>query len=182
MQDVGKNISENLRTLRKHRQLTLEELAEKSSVSKSMLGEIERGKTNPTITVLWKISQALKTPLTTLIDSQQDSYMIVREADRVPLNRETAHVISSVFPYYEPHRMEVLSIELPAGAKLDNTGHMQGVEEYLFILEGTAKVVVHNEEIILYAQDSIRFAADIMHTIENVSDKQAKILNIIHYQ
>lgn len=181
MQEISKNISENLKALRKHRQLTLEELAEKSSVSKSMLGEIERGKTNPTITVLWKIAQALKTPLTTLIGSQTDSYIVVRKTDRVPLDQAPSHVISSVFPYYEPHRLEVLALELPPGEKLNNTGHMKGVEEYLFILDGTVKVTVQNERILLHSQDSIRFAADISHTIENASDKQAKMLNIIHY-
>ncbi len=182
MEEIGKNVAANLKELRKRRQLTLEELAERSAVSRSMLGEIERGRTTPTITVLWKIAQALKTPLTTLIGSREDSFTVVREADRVPFNEEAGHAIASIFPYYEPHRLEALAIDLTAGAALDNAGHMKGVEEYLFVLDGAVEVSVQQEKISLRAGDSIRFAADTAHRIENAGEGAARLLNIIYYR
>jgi transcriptional regulator with XRE-family HTH domain len=182
MEEIGRNVAANLKELRKRRQLTLEELAERSGVSRSMLGEIERGRTTPTITVLWKIAQALKTPLTTLIGSREDSFTVVREADRVPFNEEAGHAIASIFPYYEPHRLEVLAIDLATGAALDNAGHMKGVEEYLFVLEGAVEITVQREKIALRARDSIRFAADTAHRIENAAAVTARLLNIIYYR
>ena len=128
MCDISKNVSKNLKEMRKSRQLTLEELAEKSGVSKSMLGEIERGRTNPTITVLWKITQALKLPLTALTGHQNEPYVLVKKNDQVPLNQEPGHIISSIFPFYEPHRMEFLNIDLAPKSKLSNEGHIKGVE------------------------------------------------------
>jgi len=181
MCDISKNVSKNLKEIRKSRQLTLEELAEKSGVSKSMLGEIERSRTNPTITVLWKITQALKIPLTTLIGNQNASYVLVRENDQIPLNQEPGHIISSIFPFYEPHRTEVFNIDLAPKSKLSNEGHIKGVEEYIFVLNGSVNVVVHGEEVILHSNDSIRFTADTNHTIENIAEHPAKLLNIIHY-
>ncbi|MDT8903240.1 helix-turn-helix domain-containing protein [Anaeroselena agilis] len=182
MEEIGKNVAANLKELRKRRQLTLEELAERSAVSRSMLGEIERGRATPTITVLWKIAQALKTPLTTLIGNREDSFTVVRATDRVPFNEEAGHAITSIFPYYEPHRLEALAIDLAPGAALDNAGHMKGVEEYLFVLEGAIEVTVQREKIGLRARDSIRFAADTAHRIENVAAGAARLLNIIYYR
>lgn len=54
-------IGANLRRLRTQRNLTLEALARLSNVSKSMLGEIELGRTTPNISLLWRVANALDT-------------------------------------------------------------------------------------------------------------------------
>lgn len=182
MGEIRKNIADNLKNLRKSRHLTLEDLAETSGVSKSMLGEIERGRTNPTITVLWKIAQALKTPLTALIENRTEQYTLIRKAGRNEFNQEDGHIIASVFPYYEPHQLEILEIDLAPQAGLNNAGHAKGVEEYLFVLAGVVNVTVHTEEITLYPHDAIRFAADSAHKIKNQGDQSAKFLDIICYK
>lgn len=76
--------------------------------------------------------------------------------------------------------MEILALKLSPGAKLYNAGHIKGVEEYLFILEGTVNVIVNNEKITLYPHDSIRFTADIPHSIENASEQKVEILIYLH--
>ncbi len=50
----------NLNNVRKKRQLSLDKVAELTSVSKAMLGQIERGESTPTVNVLWKIATGLK--------------------------------------------------------------------------------------------------------------------------
>jgi transcriptional regulator with XRE-family HTH domain len=182
VEEIGKNVAANLKELRKKRRLTLEELAERSAVSKSMLGEIERGRATPTITVLWKIAQALKTPLTSLLGGEEEGLTVVRGGDLAPFNEEAGHAITGIFPYYEPHRLEVLAIDLAPGASLDNAGHMKGVEEYLFVLEGMVEVTLQQEKIALGARDSIRFAADAAHRIVNAGNGAARLMNIIHYR
>jgi XRE family transcriptional regulator, regulator of sulfur utilization len=182
MCEINKNIAKNLKEMRKRRQLTLEELAEKSGVSKSMLGEIERERTNPTITVLWKIANALKTPLTMLINDKKTDFTVIRKTEQIKINQEGGHAIYGVFPYYEPHRMEILQIDLSPKSVLSNIGHMKGVEEYLFVLEGTVNIYVYGEEIILAADDAIRFAADNSHEIKNLTEHKVKMLNVIYYK
>lgn len=49
MDFVSQNIAVNLKRLRRARRLTLDDVAEQTGVSKSMLGQIERGDSNPTI-------------------------------------------------------------------------------------------------------------------------------------
>lgn len=181
MCDISKSIATRLKELRKSRQLTLEELAEKSGVSKSMLGEIERARTNPTINVLWKIANALKTPLTTLINEEKAPFTVVRKSEHIIFNQESGHVISGIFPYYEQHRMEILELVLAAGSTLSNPGHMKGVEEYLLVAEGSVTVEVAGKQILLNKDDAIRFAADTFHEINNIAAVEAKLFNIICY-
>ena len=63
MEQVSLKIGERLKEIRNTRNLTLDEAAKLTGVSKPMLGQIERGQSSPTINVLWKISTGLKIPL-----------------------------------------------------------------------------------------------------------------------
>lgn len=60
LENIGHIVAENLKRLREERKLSLDAVAKCSGVSKSMLGQIERGVTNPTISTLWKIANGLK--------------------------------------------------------------------------------------------------------------------------
>src|SRR5437763_15311208 len=66
-QDLAPVVGANLRRLRMRRGLSLEKLAQKSGVSRAMLGQIELGQSAPTINVLWKIARALDVTFATLI-------------------------------------------------------------------------------------------------------------------
>ncbi len=57
IQDI---IAKNLVKLRKHRNLTLDQVSELTGVSKAMLAQIEKGKSSPTVTTLWKIANGLQ--------------------------------------------------------------------------------------------------------------------------
>ena len=63
MDDINKIVAENLREIRRLRKLSLDGLAELTGVSKSMLGQIEREESNPTLQTLWKIAAGLRVSL-----------------------------------------------------------------------------------------------------------------------
>lgn len=180
--DIKENIAKNLKELRRNCQLSLEELAEKSGVSKSMLGEIERGRTNPTVSVLWKIAKGINTPLTSLIKEPEFDSVIIRKSEYKVLNNEMGIQISSIFPYYEPHRLEILHLEISPHSILENSGHMEGVEEYLFVLDGHVNVYANGEQVVLHSNDAFRFKANSSHNIHNLTKEPAKLLNIIYYR
>ena len=58
---------------------------------------------------------------------------------------------------------------------------MAGVEEYLFLVHGTLKMVIGGKEVLLQEKQSIRFGADISHAYHNVSDKACAAYNMIFY-
>ena len=181
MEDINSNISINLKLIRKEKGLTLEDLSGISGVSKSMLGEIERGSTNPTILVLWKIAEGLKIPLTKLIDEEKKDYLIVRNNQKKLINSNPEFIIHNLFPYYDLHKFEIHKIEITPFSKLSNPGHMNGVEEYILLIEGEIKLNLGNSVVDLDQGDSIRFNGEISHEFINKINNTAYLINIIVY-
>ena len=77
MQEIHLVIAKNLRSLRESKKLSLEKVAELTGVSKTMIGQIERGESAPTITTIWKIANGLKISFTSLINQPQPDTKIV---------------------------------------------------------------------------------------------------------
>lgn len=67
MQDWQAIVGKNVRTLRQQKQLTQEQLAFEAEIDLTYVGGIERGRRNPSLLVLVRISEALKVPLTKLL-------------------------------------------------------------------------------------------------------------------
>ncbi|MBU2431618.1 MAG: XRE family transcriptional regulator, partial [Proteobacteria bacterium] len=178
----NENITVNLKLLRKNKGLTLEDVSNISGVSKSMLSEIERGATNPTILVLWKIAQGLKIPLTKLIEEEEKEYLVVKKDENKLMSEDEKLNIFSIFPYYEPHRSEVYKIEMAGFSKLSNDGHMNGVDEIIFVMEGKVKMVLGSSETELQKGDAIRFNGEISHGFINDHTENAMLLNFMIYE
>lgn len=68
MENINLILSKNLKYLRNERKLSLDKLADLTGISKTMLGQIERGESNPSITTVWKIANGLKISFTALIN------------------------------------------------------------------------------------------------------------------
>ncbi|MCE1252356.1 MAG: XRE family transcriptional regulator [Anaerolineae bacterium] len=181
MESINQNISRNLKQIRKERTLTLDDLAEISGVSKSMLGEIERGSTNPTILVLWKIADGLKIPLTRLIDDEELDYNLVRAAQHKTVSQNDQYNISSIFPYREPSKSEILTLEIKSHGSLGNSGHRHGVEETILVLDGEIELKLNDETIRLQKGDAIRFKGHLKHQVYNPNPQNAHLLNILNY-
>ncbi len=86
--DPTPRIGQEIRRVRTEQGLTLEEAAQRSNVSKAMLGQIERGESNPTISILWKISSGLRVSLSTLLSFAQEDYEVISISD-LPAVRTT---------------------------------------------------------------------------------------------
>lgn len=181
MEKISKSISMNLKSIRKSKGYTLEDLSKISSVSKSMLGEIERGSTNPTILVLWKIAEGLKIPLTKLITEKENELLIVRKDDKKLINADSGFYIYSIFPYYDLHNLEILKIEVSPLSKLSNPGHMDGVDEYIYVIEGDIEMILGSDKIELMQGDSVRFKGKKPHEFINNTKKVTCLVNIMVY-
>jgi transcriptional regulator with XRE-family HTH domain len=181
MEKINDNISRNLKDLRKDKGLTLDDLASLTGVSKSMLGEIERGGTNPTILTLWKIADGLKIPLTSLISRREPDYRLVRGDALEPISQTSAYEIMSIFPYYEAHKNEILHLNIAPHGRLSNDGHLNGVDEFIYVIAGAVRMQLADEEILLEAGDAIRFNGELAHAFNNDGDTSARLLNVLNY-
>ena len=99
MNQLDKNIAVNLKRIRKSKNMSLDMLAEKTGVSKSMLGQIERGESNPTVATIAKIVDGIRVPFEELIYPKTDSVVII-DNDKLPVYKaqEGAYQVRSIFP------------------------------------------------------------------------------------
>lgn len=173
-------IAANLQAIRKERQMSLQTLANLTGVSKSMLGEIERGTGNPTITVLWKITTGLKISISRLIYEQDPGCRVVREKERQVL-QDAPQNISMIFACDHTRNFEVYHMEFQPQAVYASSSHDQGVVEYLMVYQGCFTITVTDKTFHLEKDDALLFDADTPHSYVNKGAIVAKAYSLIYY-
>ena len=182
MEQISLKVGERLKEVRKTRGLTLDAVSEMTDVSKPMLGQIERGQSSPTINTLWKISTGLKIPLSFLCKQKGIEYTVAERTVQEMVTEENGSMRAyPLFPFDPVRNVEVFFIEFDPGVQHDSLPHAEGVEEYLFFVHGSLKMVIGEKEVVLREKQSIRFAADVPHAYHNVSDDVCHVYNVIFY-
>ena len=174
--------------LKKHRtcqELTLDNLAAISGVSKAMLSQIEKDKVNPTVAILIKIADAMNIDVSELINTKgkKSILRIIRHDDaHYSFRTDELCSIRTLSPLNLEKNIEFYCIELKPGGKLQSEAHYAGTEEFLCLEQGEIVLVSGKDKIILNKGDSVHYRADIAHLIENNSKKTAKIYLIVRYR
>ncbi len=175
-------IGDRLKAIRAGRNLSLDETARLTGVSKPMLGQIERGQSIPTITTLWKIATGLKVPLSSFWEEQQAEYSVVNPAEKETLSEDGGRMRAyALFPYDPIRNVEVFYIEFDQGCRHESDRHNPGVEEYVFVLEGALQLVLDGQEILVREKQALRFRADIPHAYLNPFPEKCAVYNMIFY-
>jgi len=182
MEGIHKRVGRNLQAIRKSRGLSLENVAELSGVSKAMIGQIERGESNPTISVLWRIVNGLGISFTTLIE-QSEPVVTVAKPDTVePFTAEDgAYRVYPLFPYDLRTKFESYLVRIDPGCAHDSEPHNDGVEEFVFVREGKLELHIENERYEAQAGQAIRFAANQPHRYVNPGPGVMECFTIIFY-
>ncbi len=180
--NLNQIIAFNLKRFRKERELSLDKVSEVTGVSKSMLGQIERGESSPSVATLWKISTGLKISFTALMTAVKQEAEIINNRAVTPLTNETdAFRLYPVFPFEPGRNFEILHIDLDPGAISYSSPHEPGTEEFTLVYEGTLTLHLQDEIYPVNAGHSIRYQADQRHAYENRTDKPVQVCMVIYY-
>lgn len=175
-------IASNLKRLRGERNLSLSKLSELSGVSKVMLGQIERGESNPTINTIWKIANGLKVPYTYIIDEHKPNIILVRKEDALSqCSEDGKYRILHYFSTNSKRNFELFKVELDDKSSYCSNGHLERTEEYILVFEGELIIDTENKKYILHSGDSIQFDSSKPHTYINNSDSVVKMTIINYY-
>lgn len=182
MEEINLIIAKNLKALRESKKLSLEKVAELTGVSKTMIGQIERGESSPTITTIWKIANGLKISFTSLINNPQPDTMVVLRSEIQTLSEDNGkYRVYPYFPFEDDKRFEVYSVEIEQSGILSSDSHREGTEEFITVFEGELTVRVNNNEYTLKNGDSIKFKADRPHTYHNSGETLTRLSMILYY-
>lgn len=184
MKEMSKIIGNNLNSIRKNRGLSLDKVAEITGVSKAMLGQIERGESNPTVQILWKISTGLKVSFSSFLEEGREhkELLFVSCAEIDPVVEEEGQM--KIYPLYffdGKRGFEIFTIELEPGCNHVSEPHNDGVEEYIIVTEGMVDLIIENDIYKLNKGDAIRYYANKKHIYRNKSEKRACFQHLIYY-
>lgn len=181
--ELAGRVAECLRTFRRDRHLSLDDLSAKSGVSRAALSQIEGARTNPTLAVLWKIAVGLGIPFNDLLGAERDSAaLILRSRDMTPLRSADGRTESRLLsPGGSTIRDEVYELRLLPKALHRSDPHARGTAETLVVLTGSLRLGVGPATYDLMPGDSAFFQADLEHYYENRSTHETRCINVIHY-
>ena len=181
---LSQYVCERVRQLRKRYGWTLEQLASMCGVSRSMLSQVERGTANPTLSVAFRIAQAFGMTLGDLVDgaTAERRIEVIRRDDQSALFRDDEHCkIRTLSPLKLEKDVEFYEVILSPGGTLESAPHFKGTREFLTVQSGTVIVKSGEEEAQLNKGDSVQYSADIAHSIENRSKKNAVLFLVDIY-
>ncbi len=180
--EMSRRVGENLRQRRKTRNLSLDELAVASGVSRAALSQIETSKGNPTVGVLWKIAVGLGVPFAELIGEKRGAVGVLRRTDSQVLRSADGKMESRpLTPAGAAPWCEVYELRLAARATHASDAHAPGTRELVIVLSGQLKLRVDGEMYELGSGDSVSFSADKPHAYENPGAVEARYQDLILY-
>ena len=169
-------IGQEIQRLRLERNFTLDQLASKSGVSKSILSQIERDRSNPTLATIWRITKALESHLENVLSANDDKYRFEKlSSNATPeVTSEdngfrlrilgTLKTVSSV-QWYE--------FNAEPGAELSSESHGKGSLESVTLCSGNLTVTVGENVQKICPGDTLRYKTDLPHVLKNEGKKES---------
>lgn len=169
-----------LKKARQDKGLSLEAVSRLSGVSRSMLSQIERGESSPTIATLWNLTRALQVDFAGLLDegARKREIEVLKASDVPAINQGgsdcTIHILS---PPEDVGKHEIYDLRFKPGGCLDSNAHSAGTREQITVLQGSVILTCGDDRTELGENDTARYPADIHHKIE--AKDEARIFMIV---
>ena len=166
-------IGEKLKTIRKEKGLTLQQLADETGLSIGFLSNLERDLSSPTVSALHKICEVLGTEMFTVLRPSPDGRIVVRKDER----RETFYSRASKVKYEElvdgDRRIRGICLTMEPGADYGpvTKGH-PNQDELLIVAIGTTEIEVGGVKYVLNEGDSIYVEMGTPHRYVNIGDQE----------
>ena len=177
---LAKNLARNLIILRQKQGLSQVQLAKVAQIPRSTLTYIESGESNPSLSSLGKLSEALQISVEELLSQPLSSTQLIKSDDVTKIKKsKNTVVIDKILPDPIPG-MEIDRMVFEPNGKLRGTPHTHRTKEYLYCSEGLINVYVDKKRYELKIGDVLSFPGDEPHAYENPSlSKRSKCFSVV---
>ena len=169
-------LGRTVQRLRKAYNLSLSELSEQSGVAKSIISQIERNETNPTLSTIWRLSQALDVSIERFLQSSEDEPFLEKstKADTPILMSDDGKCRLAIIGWINTVEwLQWYDFHAEPGGVLESDPHQRGSVECLSVLEGELAVEVAGVVETAKAGETLRYRCDRIHVIRNRSQEPA---------
>ena len=174
---LGTNLGSNIRSLRRARGQSQEQLAKLAGIPRATWSHLESGEANPTLSVLTRAAAALQVRLEELLAPPRKSAEFVPAAQLFTRRRGEVSV-RKLLPEALPG-LEIERMTLPAGAQMAGVPHTEGTREYLTCERGLVELRVSGEHYRLEPGDVVIFRGDQKHGYHNPARVESIAYSVI---
>jgi len=169
-------VGARVRSLRRERGLTIEQLAVATGLTKGFISQLERDRTAPSLSSIARICDALGVRLSHIFE-REPAPALIRRHERPKLDAHFStenHLLSS----RDEERFQAIESEVAPGAGAgDDLSSLPGEMEFVYVLEGSLELRVGDETHVLDQGDALTYPLSKPHTWKNASDtKSARVL------
>lgn len=181
-----KTIAANLKRVRMKMKMTLQDLADRTGLTKGYLSKVERSEKAPPYSTLSKIVGALGLEITDVLKAEpgplQDLPIVIASKEDGRLIRESSHYVGydyEVLAAGKPGKnMEPFIIYAPS--EFTSLFQHEG-EEFIYVLEGELEFKYGDRVFRMRQGDNAYFESRVPHTGRSVGEKRAKLLVTIYF-
>lgn len=176
-------LAQRIREFRKKRMLTLEQLAERSQLTQSVLSKVENSRVTPSLAALSRIAEALGITLSELVAGiDEERPMLVVRRDESPLlqteGSDGSMTFRSLAPTRHQKRIEPFRVEVPPRAAPEALP-ARGREEFVFVLKGSIEIACGQETCTLQTGDAVYLNAAEKPQISNPGNSAAELICVL---
>ena len=175
-------IGKKVQRLRQAYKMSLDDLAARSGVSKSVLSQVERDQNNPTLSTIWRICNALGISVEEIVRDETDPRIFDKLTDRstpVIQSDDGKCELRILGPITTVNWLQWYDISVKPGGRLVSDSHDLGTLENLTVLEGTLEVESGDHHDRAETGETIRYPADEPHVIINSGDTPARATLVV---
>ena len=160
------SIGDKIKRLRLRLNLTQEELANRTELSKGFISQLERDLTSPSIATLVDILQCLGTDLKTFFDDSEDDRIVFKKEDYFEkTDAELHNTVEWIIPNAQKNMMEPIRVSLePGGSTYPDMPH-EG-EEFGYVLSGSIKIHIGSKSYTAKQGEAFYYTPNSKHFIE----------------
>ena len=173
---LSNQLGKTVQRLRKAYNLSLSDLSEQSGVAKSIISQIERNETNPTLATIWRLSQALDVSIERVLQAADDGPFLEKSSrgDTPILVSEDGKCRLAIIGWIKTVEwLQWYDFSADPGGVLESEAHQRGSVESLSVNEGELEVEVGGAIEHAKAGETLRYRCDRPHAIRNMSQKVA---------
>jgi transcriptional regulator with XRE-family HTH domain len=174
------NVATSLRELREARNISMRALATKSGLSANALSMIERGKTSPSVSTLYKLAEALGVSITAFFGTERKKSQVVffKADERIHMSF-TRGIFEGLGGSQFSGRIEPFMLTLESGASSGTHNIVHTGNEFVFCLRGKLEYFVDKKYFQMEAGDSLLFASKLQHKWKNPGNTVTTALIIV---
>ena len=167
-QVLSGQLGKTIQRLRKAYNLSLSELAEQSGVAKSIISQIERNETNPTLATIWRLSQALDVSIDRVLAAGDEDPFIQKSSrgDTPLLVSDDGRVRLAIIGWIRTVEwLQWYDVRAEPDGVLESEAHQRGSVECLSVHRGSFAVEIADVVETAKAGETLRYRCDRPHAV-----------------